>query len=194
MAQGPLGNKLVVIGGSAGSLDVILNIFSVIPARTGASYVVVIHRKHDNDSIFAELISGRSSMEVTEVEDKDPIVPNHIYIAPADYHLLIEDENTFALDSSEKVHFSRPSIDVTFESVAAVYGHKALAVLLSGANADGAAGMKQVKLAGGTAIVQDPQTADVSFMPEQAVKINAYTRIVKTSGIADCILEYLGRM
>lgn len=191
MAQNAMMHKVVVIGGSAGSLDVILKLFSAIPSNTGATFIVVIHRKNDSDSIFADLLGSRSKMKVSEVEDKEELLPDRIYIAPPDYHLLIEDAHSFSLDSSEKIHFSRPSIDITFESVAEVFGKRAVGMLLSGANADGAEGLRKIKQAGGIAIVQNPETADVGFMPAQAIKLKAYHKIVEADSLAACVMEYL---
>lgn len=169
---------MIVIGGSAGSLEVLFSIVQALPAEPGAVVIVVVHRKNSSDSILANLLSTRTHLPVTEVEDKDPIHANHIYIAPADYHLLVEDAATFSLDSSEKVHYSRPSIDVTFESVAQVFGAKVVGVLLSGANADGAAGLQKIKQHQGITVVQDPTTAEVSFMPQQAINWGNIDRVV----------------
>ena len=103
------------------------------------------------------------------MDDKDPILPGHIYLAPADYHLLIETDHQFSLDDSEKVNYSRPSLDVTFESAADVYGPSLVGVLLSGANADGTQGLTAIKKAGGVIIAQKPESAKVAFMPQQAI-------------------------
>jgi two-component system, chemotaxis family, protein-glutamate methylesterase/glutaminase len=187
MAQDAVRYKMIVIGGSAGSLDIILKIFPLLPSQSGASFLIVIHRKNDSDSILADLLSTRTQMNVSEVEDKQPIRPNTIYIAPADYHLLLEDEQTFSLDSSEKIHFSRPSIDVTFESVAEVFGSSAIGILLSGANADGAEGLRKIKMAGGYTIVQDPASADVGYMPQQAINLGAVDAIVNGDDIPQFI-------
>jgi two-component system, chemotaxis family, protein-glutamate methylesterase/glutaminase len=191
MAQDGLIERMVVIGGSAGSLEVVLHMFSTLPQHTRATFIVVFHRKNSNDSILTELVGLRTKMRVLEVEDKESIFPDTIYIAPPDYHLLLEDEKTFALDSSEKVQFSRPSIDVTMESVAEVYGKKAIGILLSGANADGAKGLKCIKDSGGVALVQDPSTAEVGFMPAQAVIIGAFSKIVDGEQLGTCLAEYL---
>jgi two-component system, chemotaxis family, protein-glutamate methylesterase/glutaminase len=187
MAQNAINRYAVVIGGSAGSLDVLLKLFTYLSADTGAVFIVVIHRKNDTDSILMELLGYRTKMKVSEVEDKDPVLSNHIYVAPADYHLLLENEQNFSLDSSEKIHFSRPSIDVTMETVASVYGKNTIGVLLSGANADGVTGLKRIREAGGFAIVQDPKSADVSYMPEQAVAAKVYDAIVPADEIAAMI-------
>ena len=105
------------------------------------------------------------------MEDKDPILPGMIYIAPADYHLLVENCTSFSLDYSEKVHYCRPSIDVTFESIAEFFGPSAIGVLLSGANADGAEGLYKMKKAGAFVVVQDPASAAVDYMPGQAINL-----------------------
>lgn len=170
MAKGSLKYKLIAIGGSAGSLDVILKIISNASAYSNIFYIIILHRKSDAESILESLFSSRTKLTVKEVEDKDSIHTGYIYIAPADYHLLLEDKKNFSLDSSEKILYSRPSIDVTFESIAEVYGSFAIGVLLSGANADGAKGLSAMKKAGGFTIVQDPESAEVDYMPRQAIE------------------------
>ena len=161
--------KMVIIGGSAGSLEIILSITSQLPLQSGCSFVIVLHRKTGMDSLLTDLVAAKTTMPVVEIEDKENIEPDTIYLAPPDYHLLFEGDKTFSLDSSEKVHFSRPSIDVTFESAAEMYGAAAIGVILSGANADGAEGLQKIKRSGGYTIVQNPKTAEVSYMPQQAL-------------------------
>src|SRR5688572_2064741 len=173
MAQDVVKYSIVAIGGSAGSLPIILQIIGALSLPCNVSFLVVVHRKISADSILVDLLADRTDMEVREVEDKDAIQPGVVYIAPADYHLLIENEKIFALDGSEKVNYSRPSIDVTFSSIAEVFGSRAVGILLSGANADGAGGLAALKQAGGLSIVQDPSTAEVGYMPEQAIMQNA---------------------
>lgn len=184
--------KVITIGGSAGSLHIILQIIAGLPP-TDASVIIVVHRKSSIDSILPELLAGRTSMKVREVEDKDPILPGVVYVAPGDYHLLIENEQEFSLDSSEKVNYSRPSIDITFGSVAEVFGNRAIGILLSGANADGAEGLVSIRQAGGFAIVQDPATAEVDYMPEQAILQDAASSILKPDEIAGVLRELLGQ-
>ncbi|HYJ62136.1 MAG TPA: chemotaxis protein CheB [Parafilimonas sp.] len=169
MAQNKIEYKVVVVGGSAGSLDIILKIISNADATGSILYIIVIHRKNDTNSMLTGLFSSRTKLKVKEVEDKDYILPGHIYIAPPDYHLLLENQNTFSLDASEKIYFSRPSIDVTFESVAEIFGASVIGVLLSGANADGAHGLSTIHQAGGFTIVQDPESAEADYMPRQAI-------------------------
>jgi two-component system chemotaxis response regulator CheB len=160
--------ELVVIGGSTGSLGVIISIMRHLRNVTYA-IIVVLHRKSTADSILADLLSSHSAINVKEAEEKELIVPGRAYLAPPDYHLLIESDRTISLDASEKVNFSRPSIDVTFESAAEVYGAGAAGLLLSGGNNDGAEGLKKIHERGGLCIVQDPLSAEVPFMPEFAL-------------------------
>ncbi|MDB5256850.1 MAG: chemotaxis protein CheB [Chitinophagaceae bacterium] len=161
--------ELVIIGGSSGSLDIVLKIISNIRKDISAAIVVVVHRKTTSDSTLSELLSVRSSLPVKEVEDKDTILRGTVYLAPPDYHLLFEKKHIFALDYSEKVNYSRPSIDVTFDSAAEAYGSNTVAILLSGANADGTNGLKAIHQASGVTIAQSPGTASFPYMPEQAI-------------------------
>ena len=157
-----------IIGGSAGSLDVLLKILPVIDPNIKFPIIIVIHRKHGSDSLLPDLLSSRTKLIVKEIDEKEKSEAGTVYIAPSDYHLLIEQDRTFSLDYSEKVNYSRPSIDVTFQSAAEVYKEKLCCLLLSGSNADGVNGLKSVKSYGGTALIQDPATAQVSYMPAQA--------------------------
>lgn len=191
MAENEINNKVVVIGGSAGSLEIILDVVSKLPADSYATFIIVLHRKSDSESLLENLIASRTHLDVKEVEDKDHILPNTIYIAPPDYHLLVENEHSFSLDISEKVNYSRPSIDVTFESVADVFRNRAIAVLLSGANADGAKGVATIKKMGGYVVVQNPGTAEVGFMPQQAINMTKVDKIVNAQDIAATVLELL---
>ncbi|MCK8491005.1 chemotaxis protein CheB [Spirosoma sp. RP8] len=161
--------KAVVIGGSAGGLDVLLKVLPSLSTSFSFTVIIVLHRKNSVDSTLESLLASRTKIPVKEVEDKDQISPGTIYIAPADYHLLIEPDLTFSLDDSEKVNYSRPSLDVTFESAADVFGPDLVGILLSGANADGTQGLVAVKKAGGTTVVQKPETAQTPFMPQQAI-------------------------
>jgi two-component system chemotaxis response regulator CheB len=161
--------KLIIIGGSAGSLDVILKLIPALQPILPFAIILVTHRKPTSDDILVELLNTKTSWTVKEAEEKEPILPNIIYVAPADYHLLLEKNKTFSLDVSEKVNYSRPSIDITFESAAEAYTSSLLTILLSGANADGVEGMQHVKRRGGYCVVQDPATADVAYMPQQAI-------------------------
>lgn len=161
--------EVVVMGGSTGSIDVLLRVLPKLPMPLSFALIIVLHRKNTADSTLANLLSLKTSHPLREVDDKDVVKPGTIYLAPADYHLLIERTKVFALDDSEKVNYSRPSIDVTFESAADVYGPSLIGILLSGANADGSLGLTAIKRAGGLLVAQQPETAQVGFMPQQAI-------------------------
>jgi len=160
--------KALVIGGSAGSLDVLLKVLPNLSNSLSFPVIIVVHRKHGADSLLPDLLSGKTKLVVKEVDEKEPLVAGTIYVAPSDYHLLIEQDQTFSLDYSEKVNYSRPAIDVTFQTAAEVYGDKLACLLLSGSNADGVNGLKTVKDYGGITLIQDPLTAQVAYMPAQA--------------------------
>lgn len=161
--------EIVMIGGSAGSIEVLLQVLPRLRPDIKVPVIIVLHRKNANDTILADLLSSKTPIPVKEIEEKEMPAPGVIYIAPPDYHLLIEKDHSFTLDFSERINYSRPSIDVAFESAAYVYGAGLACILLSGANADGAEGMMYAKKMGGFTIAQDPVTADVAYMPESAI-------------------------
>jgi two-component system chemotaxis response regulator CheB len=190
MAEDPLDNcRVVVIGGSAGSIEVLMHIIEELPAYINSVFIIVIHRKNDKDSILEDLLSHKTKLVVREVEDKEPVTISTIFIAPPDYHLLVENEKYFSLDSSEKVQFSRPSIDVTFESVSEVFKDRVIGVILSGANADGVEGLNRIREAGGFTIAQDPLTAEVGFMPQQAINAGAIDMVIPADLLPSEILK-----
>lgn len=163
-------DKLLMIGGSAGSLAIVLQILPLFKRPMNIPVVIIFHRKQSEDTVLIDLLSSRTDYIVKEADDKEDINGGTIYVAPVDYHLLIEKKKTLSLDDSEKVNFCRPSIDVAFESAADVYGPNLICLLLSGANADGVAGLQAAKKAGGLVAVQDPLSAEVPFMPKAAVE------------------------
>lgn len=163
--------KVLIIGGSAGSLEVLMKLLPNLTSIPSFAMVFVLHRKNAKDATLEELIAIKTSIPVKEVEDKTSFLPGYIYIAPPDYHLLFEKNNVLSLDTSEKINYSRPSIDVSFESAAEVYGPSLIAILLSGANADGTNGLLAVKDAGGITIVQNPDTAQMPLMPQNAITL-----------------------
>lgn len=181
--------QLVVIGGSAGSLDAILHLLPKINPGNQVPILIVLHRNRSNDARLISLLATKTSMVVKEAEEKDIISPGIIYIAPPDYHLLIEKNRSFSLDVSERIHHSRPSIDITFESAAQVYGEALICILLSGANADGAQSLKYVKRCGGLTIVQNPTTCEQPFMPQQAMNLFSVDLVLDKEEIADIINE-----
>jgi len=182
--------KLVIIGGSSGSLEVLVKVLPLLKSNTCFAIVLVLHRNTISDSGLTDLLATRTSLRVKEAEDKDSLLAGTIYVAPPDYHLLVEADNTLSLDASEKVHFCRPSIDVTYLSAAVALKEGLAVMLLSGANSDGAAGIRAVHKAGGFTIVQDPAEAGVAYMPEQALLTNAVDVVMKSEDIATWLNEH----
>ncbi len=178
---------LVVIGGSAGSFEVILHTLPDLSRDLAFPLIIVLHRKNSFDSSLIDLFTDKSALHVKEAEDKDQLKEGIIYIAPADYHLLIEKDHTLTLDYSERIHYSRPAIDATFETAAEAYGQATAGILLSGANADGAAGLKMIHSEGGITAVQNPATAEVSYMPNQALAKTKVDYILNNHEIASFI-------
>jgi two-component system, chemotaxis family, protein-glutamate methylesterase/glutaminase len=177
----------LIIGGSAGSLDVLLKVFPALNSLLSFPVIIVLHRKPGTDNVLTSLLSSKTALPVKELEEKEKINPSTIYIAPSDYHLLIEHNKTFSLDASEKVNFSRPSIDVIFQSAAEVYRENLVCLLLSGSNNDGIEGLKKVKENGGIAIIQNPLSAAISYMPEQAALHVNIDEVLEIEDIADYI-------
>lgn len=192
MAQDAVGTapSILVIGGSAGSLDVLLR---VLPALRGAppfAIVIVLHRKHA-ESVLDQLLADLSGLDVKEAEEKESIEAGKVYLAPADYHLLIENSRSFSLDFSEKLHYSRPSIDATFETAADAFGSSLCALLLSGANDDGTQGLRYVKAKGGRTMVQDPEEASVPYMPGHALREVEVDAVLTTEAIIGWINAFI---
>lgn len=161
--------RAIVIGASAGGLQAIKTIVTSLTATFGIPIIVAQHLSPLTDRSWIGLINNKSALTVKEADEKERISPGTIYIAPANYHLLIEREETFSLSIDPKVNYARPSIDVLFESAADVYGSHLIGVVLTGANNDGAGGLRQIKDKGGLAIVQQPETAESSCMPLAAI-------------------------
>lgn len=189
MAENSLIHKcsLLVIGGSAGGLDVILHVLPRLKTTITFPIIIVLHRRNGFDMTLGELLSYKTRLPVKEVDEKDTLQPATIYIAPPDYHLLIEKDHTLTLDDSEKINYSRPSIDVTFQSAADVFGPELVCILLSGANADGVDGLREVKEKGGVIVVQNPDTAEVSYMPQQAISHLSVDRILRIEEMSSFI-------
>lgn len=192
MAQKSIAYRLLVIGGSAGGLEAILQIFPGLQPREDLAVILVLHRR-GGESVLAEVLRDKIGWPVKEAEEKEPIRPGNLYLAPADYHLLIEKDHTFSLDYSEKIHYSRPAIDVTFETAAEAYGAGVIGLLLSGANHDGTAGLKVIKSAGGYVMVQDPAEAVVAYMPRYAFEHVAVDRVLPAKEVGAVVRSLLRR-
>lgn len=175
--------EILLLGGSAGSFKLIFEIVKSLPADLNKTVIVIMHRKKNIPGGIEKLFIENSRMSVREISDKDKINKNTIYIAPANYHTLIEKGGYFGLDVSEAIWYSKPSIDITFESAAEMYGARCVALLLSGANQDGAQGLLKLKNVGALTIAQHPEDAEMPEMPETAININASDFVLRNQEI-----------
>lgn len=182
-------DRLLVVGGSAGSLPVVLSILKEMGAGYPMPVLIVLHRTAGFESSLEELLSDRTHLFIKEVEEKERLLPGTVYICPADYHVLLEQDHTSSLDYSERVNFCRPSIDVTFRSAAEVYGAGLIALLLSGGNADGSDGMAYVREKGGMTLLQDPRTAESPFMPQQVLSRMTVDRVASAEHLPLLVRE-----
>ena len=172
--------KAVVIGGSAGSFQVLSHLLNKIPLDFPLPIIICCHRLKDIRNGFIEALAVKSIKSIEEPDDKDKIKLGKVYLAPANYHMSVELGHSFSLTTEEMYNSSRPSIDVTFETAAYTYKDKLIGILLTGANKDGALGMKSVKKMGGLTIVQDPADCAVQTMPRAAMSITEIDHILNT--------------
>lgn len=169
--------SVIAVGGSAGAIEVLVAMLAALPQTFPAAVVVVVHLPADSDGSFADLLRAKCLLQVSEAEDKQVPAAGGIYVAPAEYHLLFERHGAMALSADPAVHYSRPSIDVLFESAARAFGPRLLGILLSGASADGAAGMLTMKNLGALTWVQSPQSARVPLMPREALALAPHSTL-----------------
>ena len=182
----------IVIGASAGGMDAMFAVLSCLPADYRLPVLAVQHVHPSDEGGVAALLNRRIALEVGQPCDKEEIRPGHVYIAPANYHMLVEPNGTIAYSVDERVNWSRPSIDVVFESAARVWGARLIGVILTGANSDGAAGMRMIGERGGLLIAQDPATAERPEMPRSAIEEAEIDLILPPDEIGAALLG-LGR-
>ncbi|HEV2592798.1 MAG TPA: chemotaxis protein CheB [Gaiellaceae bacterium] len=183
---------LIAIGASWGGLDTLRTILQRLPAELDAAIVVAQHRAPESHrTAFRDLLGAVTHLHVCEADDKDQVEPGKVFIAPPDYHLLVED-GTLALSTEEPVLFARPSIDVLLESAAESFRESCIGVVLTGANDDGARGLARIVALGGRAIVQDPATATRTEMPNAALAAVPDARVEDPEGIAAALVELCG--
>ncbi|KAB0494244.1 chemotaxis protein CheB [Pseudomonas vancouverensis] len=181
--------EAIVIGASAGGVEALLNLLGPLREGFALPIIVVLHLPDERRSQLAEVFSRRVAMPVYEASDKTPVEAGTLYFAAPGYHLSVEHDRSFSLSLEPRVHHSRPAIDYLFESAADVYGDALAAVLLTGANHDGARGLAQVKQHGGLTIVQDPQEAQVATMPRAALNLHQPDHILPLGGIGRLLVE-----
>jgi two-component system chemotaxis response regulator CheB len=188
----PGGLEAIALGGSAGAFTVLRTLLPALPGTFTTPILLVVHLPPDRPSAMAGIFGKESALPCREAEDKEQIAASTIYCAPPGYHMLVEADRSLALSVDEPVHFSRPSIDVLFESAADVFRERLMGIVFSGASEDGAAGLKAIHDAGGVTIVQSPETAESPTMPESAIRACPPTFVMTPPQIVD-FLRGLGR-
>lgn len=190
MNQSAFKYELIVIGTSAGGLHALTTILSDLPKYYPIPILVVQHRMASTKSLLEDILQTKCNITICKADEKVAIVPGAVYIAPADYHMLVESNGTISLSSDEKVCYSRPSIDVLFESASYAYRDRILGILLTGANEDGAEGIRSIRNHGGSTIVQEPAEASYPLMPQSAIATNCVDLVMPLNEIA----QYLKRL
>ncbi|MBX9771643.1 MAG: chemotaxis protein CheB, partial [Candidatus Obscuribacterales bacterium] len=181
--------KIVAMASSAGGLAALIAVLAALPKDFPASIVIVQHLDPRHRSLMADLITKRSVLKVREARAGDRLGPGDVYIAPPDHHMLVNRSGTISLTQTELVHFVRPSADLLFESVAAAYQEKAIAVVLTGTGKDGSMGVEAIKKMGGTVIAQDETTSEFFGMPQAAIKTGSVDFVLALSEIADALVS-----
>lgn len=161
--------QAIVIGVSSGGLNVLKKLLPALPADFCLPIIIVQHVGAHSENYWIDVLNTMTKLNVKEADEKEIISKGNVYIAPANYHLLVEKDHTLSLSNEQKVNFARPSIDVLFESAAEAYKDKLIGIILTGSNSDGTNGLKKIKEHGGLAIVQDPHSAESPFMPSSAI-------------------------
>ncbi len=179
----------IVIGTSAGGMVALTKLLAPLPEDFSLPIIIVQHVHPTQDGFMVDNLNSKCSLTVKEANGSEVIHPNHIYLAPPNYHLLLERDKTFSLSIDEKVNYSRPSINVLFESAVDVYSSGLVGILLTGANEDGAMGLKMIKENSGLAIVQDPDTAEYPFMPRAAIDMVKVDHILPLEKITDLLIQ-----
>jgi two-component system chemotaxis response regulator CheB len=179
----------VVIGVSAGGIEALKILLPALPASFPLPVAIAQHRNPHSDGFLARYLDRMSNIAVREAEDKEPFCAGHAYLAPAGYHLLIESDRSLSLSVDPRVNYSCPSIDVLFESAADVFAASLIGIVLTGANADGAQGLKRIKARGGLAVVQAPHTASATAMPRAALEATPVDHVVDLIGIAQVLVR-----
>lgn len=174
----------IVMGASAGGVEALMALLPTLSGGFRIPIAIVLHLPRDQPSLLAQIFLQKCALPVCEAADKEPVRPGTVYFAPPDYHLLIDEGPCLALSADELVNYSRPSIDVLFESAADIYRARLLGIILSGANEDGAKGLAAVHAAGGITIVQQPDSAQVKQMVVSALNRNPGSHVLDLDGIS----------
>jgi len=181
--------EAIVIGVSSGGLKAMKVMFSLLPSNFKMPIIIVQHIGSRSENIWIQLLNDKSQLEIKEADEKEQIENGKAYVAPPNYHLMIEMDKTFSLSIDERVNFARPSIDVLFESAAEVYQDKLIGIVLTGSNNDGTKGIKRIKECGGLTIIQHPDTAESSYMPSSAIAAIRPDYILPLEDIVQLLIE-----
>lgn len=181
--------KAVVIGASAGGFYALRELIPKLPKKFSMPIFIVQHISPTSDNYMSHFLNKLSKLEVKEADEKENIKSGYVYISPPNYHLLIEEDNTISLSTEEKMNYSRPSIDILFETAAIAYGDSLIGIILTGANNDGAHGLLKIKNRGGYCIVQEPSEAETDAMPIAAIETATPDKVLTLDKIADLLIE-----
>jgi two-component system chemotaxis response regulator CheB len=181
--------EAIVIGVSAGGMNALSTVLPRLPDDFALPIIIVQHMDPNSRDYLSDHLDRKCNIQVKEAEDKESVINGVAYVAPANYHLLVEEDRTLSLSVDDLVNYSRPSIDIMFETAADVYKKKLVGVVLTGANADGSKGLAKIKTLGGLAIVQDPATAHVDYMPKAAIASTKVDHILPLEEIASLLME-----
>jgi len=181
--------EAIVIGVSSGGMNAMKVMFSLLPKEFNTPIIIVQHISSQSENLWIRLLNDKSNLYIKEADEKESIENGKVYIAPPNYHLLIERDKTFSLTIDERVNYARPSIDVLFESAAEAYKNKLIGVILTGSNNDGTNGLKRIKEYGGLTIVQDPATAESSYMPASAIAVVQMDYILTLENIIKLLIK-----
>lgn len=180
--------RAVVIGVSAGGLGALRTILSLLKENLSVPVIIVQHTSPNSGDYMVRHLDSLSKLKVKEADEKEKLEAGKAYVAPANYHLLVESDETLSLSVDERVNYSRPSIDVLFESASDVFGDSLIGIVLTGANSDGSAGLKKIKDSGGLAVVQEPRSAEVPAMPQAAIEaVGKPDHILSLENIAELL-------
>lgn len=181
--------EAVVIGTSAGGLSALRIILEQLPKGFPLPVLIVQHISADSEDFWIKNLNAQCNIQVKEAEEKEEVTKGNAYIAPPDYHILLEHDHTITISQEEKVNFSRPSIDVLFETASDVYKDKLMGIVLTGASKDGATGLKKIKSKGGITVVEHPASAEFNLMPTEAIRASKPDHILSLQQIADLLIS-----
>ncbi|ALG66844.1 chemotaxis protein CheB [Beggiatoa leptomitoformis] len=185
--------QAVVIGSSAGGIKALSAVLRVLPSNFSLPILIVQHLHPESDSYIVNILSNCTSLRVKQADEKETIMSGVIYIAPPNYHLLVEENKTLSLSIDSPVNFSRPSVDVLFETASYAYRDRLIGIILTGANSDGSLGVRKIKNMGGYVIVQSPETAEAKAMPQAAIAATKVDKVLPIEHIGSYLLQIISQ-